>query len=270
MRCIFCKLLSDSSRSKEHIIPESLENKEHVLPAGWVCDDCNNYFARKVEAPFLESMYGQNSRFEMAVRNKKGQATPAVGFHPASRSIVHIQAGDDGFGIYAAPGEDEARFIKSLQSQKKGRLYVPAPILPPPGYETSRFIAKIGLEVLAHRCLDLPGWNDELVEKVELDEIRNYVRRGRPGFTWPISMRRIYPADFVFTDAVDPQFQVLHEFNILWIESEDSTPTAFRGETFAVIAIFGVEYVINLGGPELDGFERWRKANGEQSYLYLA
>lgn len=42
MRCIFCKRNSNSSRSVEYIIPESLGNEEHVPPPGVVCDACNN------------------------------------------------------------------------------------------------------------------------------------------------------------------------------------------------------------------------------------
>ena len=41
------------------------------------------------------------------------------------------------------------------------------------------------------------------------------------------------------------------------------------GEFYAIIAILGVEYAINLGGPELDGYLQWLKDNGEQSYLYI-
>jgi len=38
MRCIFCMNDSSDSRSKEHIIPESLGNEAHILPRGIVCD----------------------------------------------------------------------------------------------------------------------------------------------------------------------------------------------------------------------------------------
>jgi len=55
MRCLFCKCDSSSSRSVEHVIPESLGNHSLTLPPGVVCDNCNNYFSRKVEKPFLES-----------------------------------------------------------------------------------------------------------------------------------------------------------------------------------------------------------------------
>ena len=55
MRCVFCKADSSQSRSVEHIIPESLGNTAHTLPRCVVCDQCNGYFARKIEKPVLDS-----------------------------------------------------------------------------------------------------------------------------------------------------------------------------------------------------------------------
>ena len=49
MECIFCHKDSSPSKSIEHLIPESLGNKHHVLPTGYVCDECNHYFAIKIE-----------------------------------------------------------------------------------------------------------------------------------------------------------------------------------------------------------------------------
>lgn len=40
---------------------------------------------------------------------------------------------------------------------EKGTLHIPASGFPEAGYETSRFIAKIALEVLAYRCLLFQG-----------------------------------------------------------------------------------------------------------------
>ncbi|NWK46435.1 HNH endonuclease [Ralstonia pickettii] len=48
MRCIFFKEDPSTSRSVEHIVPESLGSPDHVLPVGAVCDGCNQYFSRKV------------------------------------------------------------------------------------------------------------------------------------------------------------------------------------------------------------------------------
>ncbi len=51
MRCFFCKCNTDSSKSVEHIIPESMGNKKYILDKGIVCDKCNNYFSREIEGP---------------------------------------------------------------------------------------------------------------------------------------------------------------------------------------------------------------------------
>lgn len=54
MKCIFCKEDSATCTSVKYIIPESLGNKEHILPKGVVYDNCNNYFAVKIEKPLLD------------------------------------------------------------------------------------------------------------------------------------------------------------------------------------------------------------------------
>ena len=108
--------------------------------------------------------------------------------------------------------------------------------------------------------MKVPGWNDEVVDKPELDELRRYVRLGTPRTIWPVHVRRIYEGDFLFTDPKYGEHQVLHEWDILHTAA---------GEFYVVMAIFGIEYVINLGGPELDGFHDWLKEHNDQSPLYL-
>lgn len=79
MRCIFCRANSSTSRSREHIIPESLGNEEHILPPGVVCDRCNNYFAREVKKPFLNSPGIELLRFNQGLENKKGRVPSITG-----------------------------------------------------------------------------------------------------------------------------------------------------------------------------------------------
>ena len=260
MRCIFCKSNSEGSVSVEHVIPESLGNEDHILPRGWVCDGCNNYLATKVEKPFLDSLYGRSSRSSMGVPNKRGRIPPAEGWHAQSRTrveLVHVPG--EGMCVGAAPGEDASRWVESFQTNTHGTLYIPTPDTPEPNGVTARFIAKVALEVLALRCADVTGWNDELVDKPELDELRRYVRRGIPNLLWPVHIRRLYAQDFLFPGDAHGPHQVLHEFDIL------HTP---EGEYFVVVAIFGLEYTINVGGPELDGYHAWLKSNGDKSPLY--
>ncbi|WP_442948483.1 HNH endonuclease [Nostoc sp.] len=81
MHCIFCKCNSSSSTSREHIIPESFGNKEHTLPPGVVCDRCNNYIARKVEKPLLDSPYFKEQRFKMSIPSKRNKIPMIRGIH---------------------------------------------------------------------------------------------------------------------------------------------------------------------------------------------
>ena len=76
MRCIFCKKSSGRSSSIQHIIPESLGNKELILRPGVVCDECNQYFAVKIEKPLLEMKYFQNVRFRNNIKSKKERNIP--------------------------------------------------------------------------------------------------------------------------------------------------------------------------------------------------
>ena len=264
VRCIFCKENSDSSASEEHIIPESLGNVDHVLPPGWVCDRCNNYIAREVEKPFLESQYGKLSRATRRVPSKKGRIPPWIGLHPRSRTKIEMFYDEDlGWCVGAAQGEDESRWVQSICNRERGSLYMFEPSLPKADHITSRFIAKIGLEVLASRCLKTQGWNDEIVDNSELDELRRYVRIGSPNKIWPINIRQIYAPDFLFTDAQHGSHEILHEFMIFSISNESGE------EFYAIVAIFGVEFVINLGGPEVEGYKTWLKRNGNRSPLYV-
>lgn len=267
MRCIFCKSTSINSLSKEHIIPESLGNVEHVFPKGSVCDQCNNYLACEIEAPFLNSWYGRNSRFEMRVPSKRRKVPPATGFHAQSHIKVDVYVDTEReYRICPTQEVDENKFAKSIKTDKKGTLYIPAANLPPNDYETSRFIGKVALEVLAQRGMDVPGWNDDLVDKEELDELRNYVRRGKTGFIWPINMRRIYPSNHLFSSEKYPPHEILHEWDILTIPDRSWNE---KSEFYAIIAIFGVEYSINLGDPEIESYQQWLLDHNNESFLYM-
>jgi hypothetical protein len=74
----------------EHIIPEALGNIEHVLPVGVVCDTCNNYFARKIEGPLLETPWFQHVRSRQWVKNKRGRVPPMRGIVPGARMAAKV------------------------------------------------------------------------------------------------------------------------------------------------------------------------------------
>lgn len=99
MNCIFCKGDSGGSRSVEHVIPESLGNTEHILNTGIVYDQCNNYFASKVEGPLLSDPYFQYQFSQADIATKKGRPSRVRGLHPQSRTVIEIVRNLDGSGI---------------------------------------------------------------------------------------------------------------------------------------------------------------------------
>lgn len=262
MRCLFCKADSSRSRAVEHIIPESLGNTEHILPAGVVCDVCNNYFARKIEKPLLESDYFRHARFRNEVHNKRGLLPSIKAFHAQSRLEIEMRRDGDETIIYAAKESEEEDFIGSLSKNKNGTLYITVPKQPSDNYLFSRFLGKVALEVIAERVLDVPGGLDEIIDNRKLDELRNYVRFGNPRVNWPFNVREIYPEEKPFFDEeiYEGIYEVLHEYMLYCTEAQ---------ELYLVVAIFGMEYALNLGGPEISGYINWLELNEYKSPLYL-
>jgi HNH endonuclease len=257
MRCIFCKQDSSSSRSVEHIIPESLGNAEHVLPRGVVCDPCNNYFAREVERPFLSCQPISHLRFEQGLPSKRGRvptipgALGLPGFVPVE--ITKAFHPDHTMSIVAPP-EVWERVVKA----GRGSLtFLASNDELPAGPIVSRFMAKVAVEAVAKRLLPLSGDMESFIDEKQFDRIRDHARRGGPITKWPISARRIYPADKLWGPD---EYQLVHEFDILITE---------RSEWFFVLAVFGLELVINYEGPDIDGYHRWLCEHGGESPLYM-
>ncbi|WP_245330302.1 hypothetical protein [Bradyrhizobium sp. AS23.2] len=129
----------------------------------------------------------------------------------------------------------------------------------------SRFLAKIGLEVLSERLLPVDGWNEKIVDMTALDPLRHFARVGDRPEKWPFSRRRIYGEDDVQQEG-DDGYQVLHEFTILC----EPLPEPGQLDLYAVVCIFGEEFAINLGEPEIASYERWLTAHDGTSPLYIS
>gem|GEM_PF-6774000 len=76
--------------------------------------------------------------------------------------------------------------------------------------------------------------------------------------TWPVHVRRIYDSEAQYL-AEGRVTQMVHESDILL------TPSS---EWYFVLCLFGLELVINYGGPDIEGYVQWLKANGGASPLY--
>ena len=261
MRCIFCKRDSTKSRSLEHIIPESLGNIDHVLPRGVVCDTCNNYFARKVEGPLLATAWARHIRSRQWVPNKRGIIPPMDGIVPGARMNANVWLNGTNLTVSGRnEGEDRA-LAEAIQTGRAKSVYIPI-IEEIDQRLMSRFLAKVELEVLAERLVSVEGWNEEIVEKEALDPLRRFARVGDYPEKWPFSRRRIYGEEDVHGDG----FQVLHEFTILC----EPRPGPTNLDLYVVVCIFGEEFAINMGEPEIANYQRWLTAHNGKSPLYTS
>ena len=145
---------------------------------------------------------------------------------------------------------------------KKGKIpvfgYTDKPELP--DYRVmGRFVGKVGLEALAQRTKKVNGWNEEIVTKTELEELRNFVRFNSGKEDWPFAYRTLYPVNAVFTQN-DQAYEMLNEYDLLYTKGY---------ELYIVLVLFGVEFAMNLGGRILDGYKNWLKENDWKSPLYI-
>jgi len=254
MRCLFCKVDTSTSKSVEHIIPESLGNTRHVLRKGIVCDGCNNYFSREVERPFLESQGIKTLRFHQALESKKGRVPPLLGVMWPGVPVSVTRHLDPYGTSVAVPTEAWNRIARA----RGGTLILPMGFPLPIDAVISRFLAKVALESMADRLSEHPEGLDYLCDERQLDLLRNHARRGTTP-VWPVHKRRIYDANGKTFGPGGSAKQVVHESDFL------VTPTS---EWYFVLAIFGEELAINLGGPEVEGYVQWLKDNNNESTLY--
>lgn len=260
MNCLFCKNDSSQSRSVEHIIPESLGNKEHVLRPGVVCDDCNNYFALKVEKPLLEQPYFQSVRARNEIQNKKGRSVPEKGliWHP-NGGPVDIYRMQDGLAIDIT----NLKLANLFQGHTSGKFVIP--IYREPEINNlilSRFLCKVALEALVHKFIDIEGWESETIYKTELDPLRRFARFGNQKIAlWKYSQKRIYNEDdrFEDTNLTGEPYECLHEFQIHYSSAQ---------ELFFIICIMGIEYAINFANPDIETFQFEIEKNNGLSLLF--
>lgn len=257
MRCLFCKNDSSSTKSIEHIVPESLGNKSFVLPLGYVCDNCNNYFALKVEKPFMEQKEIQYLRFQEEIPNKKNKITQMNGIL------------DNGCPIKLIKKQINDEIIHILEIEPQ---YLENSIINQPTEIVSRFIAKIALEALADRLKNVENSLDDLIDNKDYDQLRNHARLGSIN-NWPCNVRRIYDYDKIWKNNNDFE-QKVFECDFLLIPIEDDIDlqhldSPINAYLYFITALWGMEFAINMAGPEIDGYLKWLKEHNNVSPLYF-
>jgi len=255
VRCIFCKSQTSTSEPLEHIIPESLGNKDHILKRGVVCGRCNNYFSHKVEKLFLELFPIKALRFYEAIPSKKKRIPSLTGIiFPDLAVIEAVRNAKNGNMSLYIPEENHS----VISFGKTGQFILPAATPLEASLIISRFMAKIAVEALAYRVETNDEWMMQLVDNKQLDLVRNHARYGVIS-NWPVSVRRIYDTSTRWNNNEDSAYQIVHEFDFLRTDSN---------EIYFVLAIFGEEIVMNIGGPNLEGWKTWISKNDNASPLY--
>lgn len=251
-RCVYCCEPSAASRSIEHVIPESLGNDSVVLGPGTVCDDCNNYFSRKVEGPFLNAHLMRVLRFNGGLPSKRGRIPPMLVYSPQiGQGEVHRAV--DGLRS-TIQFEDGPLLNESLRTRRPFVTWTP--VTPPSRVETSRFLAKVAIGYVAY-LLAIGGRSpDMVVQDKALDRLRNHARRGTDP-DWPVMVRSIYSPGRFWSDPEGP-YQRVTEVDLF--DTED--------DTFLVFAVFGTELTMSLVEPRIDTYERWLKLHDGASPLY--
>ncbi|NHM07610.1 HNH endonuclease [Flavobacterium sp. CYK-4] len=259
IKCIFCKQPSHTSKSVEHIIPESLGSKQKVLPKGVVCDSCNQYFALKVEKPILSHESFRNVRAYYQVPSKKGKMPSVLGSIAGTDIKVGLKLNkDNSINLQPENEKDREQFEKLYN---KDVVDFPPLMFPisydPPKKEMARLLAKMALEALVYEYKSVKEWVDVVVESSHYDLIREFARFDRTFREWPFHQRRVFP----------DETQMVHPDTGEWVQvgfGHDVMVTPNR-ETYFVFLYYGIEYVINIGGPSIKGYEKWLDENNNIS-----
>lgn len=186
--CPFCsKAITKSTKahclttanSEEHIIPLSLGNDHLTLPRGMVCDECNNYFARKIEKDFLSKKAIELLRSYHAVPSRKDKVPAFDIMIGKEKTQLKIDHNNKCCSI------DVSDFSNDLVDQfMNGKIK----ILLSEGisleelkndYSTSRFLVKVFLEVYLLYALEYYKERPRsFIFDKKMGELVSYVRRG--------------------------------------------------------------------------------------------
>ena len=179
--CLYCRKDGPFTNAT-HIVPAALGNDEDIL-VGVVCDRCNAYIGRKVEAPALGKTPIAVWRAILGVRNRRGRL-PAVdlkladkGRIPRTHSLsdtIGFEAHDDGSTSVTIDDDSVVRSILDGDKMQFNIVATPWHLV-----VMGRFLGKMGLEYLA--SIDV---QEALGQR--FDQIREYVRQGVRRDIWPV------------------------------------------------------------------------------------
>ena len=260
MECIFCHKDSSPSKSIEHLIPESLGNKHHVLPTGYVCDECNHYFAIKIEKELLAQPYFVSMRFRNEILTKKGKLVKEKMVFPGALKSCEVTMQTTKDGIIASFEDKELyNLIKAGKTRTMIAPYIPATKYP--NTIMSRFLAKCAYEYFLYNmgenkyelCVqELLGSDVDI-----LKNLREYARYGK-GKYWQYNQRRIYSeGDCFFNKNENRLYEILHEMKFFVKEHKRYPNGNVEAEIYFIMSIAGIEYAICISDPDISEYQKW-------------
>ncbi|MBP5481705.1 MAG: hypothetical protein J6Y22_08145 [Paludibacteraceae bacterium] len=266
MHCIFCHKESSNSKSIEHIIPESLGNKHYFLPQGYVCDQCNNYFAVKIEKELLAQPYFVSLRSRCEISTKKGKDVKQKAIFPdlSTNAEVVIKTTENGLIIHI--DENEVELYENIKA--KGIKQICIPYIYEPEYPNiimSRFLAKCAYEYFLYQFSE-ENYNkcaQELLSKENdlLKRLREYARYGKGEF-WHYHQQRIYSEGYlVYNTKKNIIEERLFEMMFFIKNHEEQADDIVDAEIYFIVDIFGIEYAICLSDPQINEYKEWRRLN---------
>ena len=258
MQCIFCHKDSSTSKSVEHIIPESLGNMEHILPKGYVCDTCNNYFSVKIEKELLAQPYFVSMRRRNDIRTKHGRFVKETFIFPSIMDISPVSYNPEEKIVYIE-NDNVVNAIISGKCNKAFSIFCDKPDTP--NTLMSRFLAKCAYEYFLYNmgkdnydlCVqEYLGRGKDL-----LKELREYARYG-VGKYWQYNQRRIYSeGDYFYNQNENIYYEILHEMKLFVKEHKHFQNGNVEAEIYFVMAIAGIEYAICLSDPDISEYQKW-------------
>lgn len=257
MQCIFCHKDTCLSKSVEHIIPESLGNKDIWFPKGYVCDECNHYFAIKIEKELLNQPYFISLRCRNEIRSKKNKFVKQDMIFPEAHKKAGVSFQTQGNSLLLHI--DDKDVINSIIEGRSHRMiaeYLPEPEYPNP--LLSRFLAKCAYEYFLFNmgkekydlCVnELLGQNTDI-----LKTLREYARFGK-GKYWQYSQRRIYSeGSFFIKDEENIPYEPLHEMSFFVKDYIRHSDDVVEAEIYYVLIIAGIEYAICISDPDISEY----------------
>ncbi|MFA5179016.1 MAG: HNH endonuclease [Candidatus Izemoplasmatales bacterium] len=246
--CIFCGEDTSSSKSVEHIIPESLGNNKIILGRGVVCDKCNNYFAREIERPFLDIEGIRNARFWNDIKSKKGKI-------PDTEIIVCGEKGYfrkiNGNNILIMDSKGMEKFLNMKPSILLSHGFAEIGDVQNK-YEIARFLLKCGYEFMIYLVAEHNQTNIDGDISFETDntyqDLTKYVREGtKEKIIWPYIVEKITEYE-VFSNKEQIEISV----------SIKST-----GENvYFILDLYGLRYIVNLLKMEICSYKTLSDDNG--------